>query len=325
MNPLKLRRRHLQTAAFGLAVVTAVAACSSSSSTKTSSTGSAVAATIASKLTLGGPAECQTNAFCLPGLKKTYGITFASFKVLDASGPLTYAALTSGAIQVGEVFSTDALITEKGLVVLQDDKDLQLADNIVPVIRNAKATPAVKDLINKVSALLTTDGLTAMNKKVTVDKADPADVAAQFLKDNALDTKSTSASGVSLTVGSTNFGENVLLAQIYGKALQAAGASVSIKTNLGARQIVEPGLQSGQIDLLPEYAASALEFLDKSAGLATGEIANNVAKLQEQFTPLGITVLQPTPAIDTNAFAVTKATADKYHLAKMSDLANPAP
>ena len=329
MTPSSRRSR---LTALGLAgVVVLGSACSSSSKTTSttqgggSSTTAAAAATIASKLVLGGPPECPKNAFCLPGLTKTYGLTFASFKALDASDTLTYAALTNGDVQVAEVFSTDARIADKGLVVLQDDKHLQLADNIVPVIRKDKATPGVTALLNKVSALITTDGLTALNKKVTVDKADATAVADQFLKDNGLDAKSTSASGVSLTIGSVNFPENVLLADIYGKALQAAGATVSIKTGLGTRQTVEPGLESGKIDLVPEYAASLLEFLDHSSGLASGDITNNITQLTQQYSSKNILVLQPTPAVDTNAFAVTKATATKYSLSKMSDLANPAP
>jgi osmoprotectant transport system substrate-binding protein len=159
---------------------------------------------------------------------------------------------------------------------------------------------------------------------VTVDKADPADVASRFLSQQGLDTKSTAAADASLTVGSFNFSESVLLAQIYAKALQAAGANVQIKTNLGSRATVEPGLESGNIDMVPEYAASSLEFLDHSAGLANGDTTNNVTKLAQQFAPFNIKVLDPAPAIDTNAFAVTKATAAQYHLSKMSDLANPA-
>ena len=101
MKPLTWPRGRL--AALGLVgVMTVTAACGSSSSTKTTATtaGSSTnstaattpAATIASKLTLGGAPECPTRPFCIPGLTKTYGVTFASFKPLDADGPLTYAA-----------------------------------------------------------------------------------------------------------------------------------------------------------------------------------------------------------------------------------------
>jgi osmoprotectant transport system substrate-binding protein len=321
-----MRRDRLQAVTVALAVV--LAACGSSSSKTAAapggtSTSTGTAATVASTLTLGGAPECPQRPFCLPGLKKTYGLVFKAFKSLDAAGPLTYAAISSGSIDVAEVFSTDGLIADKGLVVLQDDKHLQNADNVVPVIRATKVTPGVTTVLNNVSVALTTDALTLLNKKVTVDKADPSTVATQFLKDNALDTKSTVAQGVTLKVGSFNFSESALLAEIYGQALKAAGAIVTISTNLGSRETLEPGLASGQLDLLPEYAATALEFLNKGAGEASGDVDATVAKLKAREAASGVTVLRASSAVDTNAFAVTKATATKYHLVKLSDLANP--
>src|ERR671923_1922398 len=73
-------------------------------------------ATVASQLTLGGPPECPTRPFCIPGLKQTYGLEFKSFKPLDVGGPQTVAALKSGAIQIGVLFSTDPVITDNGWV-----------------------------------------------------------------------------------------------------------------------------------------------------------------------------------------------------------------
>lgn len=336
--------RNLRLAAMGVAVLTLTAAAcsngssrssgsvstggsgssssSASSSGGTSSTGGS--ATVASKLVLGGPAECQTNALCIPGLQKTYGITFKDFKTLDADGPLTYQAVQSGQIDVAEVFSSDAQVAADNLVVLKDDKHLQAADAVVPVVRNDKATPAVTTLANKVSAALTTDILLGLNKSVGVDKMDPQAVADQWLKSQSLDTASTQAAGTSLTLAGFNFPESNLLAYIYGDALKDAGAKVTIQANLGARQTLEPGLQSGQVDMLIEYAASDLEFLDKKAGLANGDITNNISHLTDLYKPLNITVLTPSTAIDTNAFAVTKATASKYGLTNMSDLSKPA-
>ncbi len=332
-------RRPSRIAACGLAAMTATAvACSSSttsSSTGVSSTGgpstSTVSpaggsspitggATIASKLVLGGAPECPTRPFCLPGLKRTYGITFKDFKALDDDGPLTYQAISSGQVDVAEVFSSDAQILDKGLVVLKDDKSLQNADNVVPVVRAAKATPAVTDVVNKVSAALTTDELIGLNKSVGIDKTDPSTAADTWLKGKGLDTRSTAAVGTSLTIAAFNFPESSVLAYVYGDALKAAGANVTIKDKLGTRETLEPALQSGQIDMLPEYAATALLFLDKTAD-ASGPIDGVVAKLSAKLTPLKITVLTPAPAVDTNAFAVTKATASKYNLANTSDLA----
>jgi osmoprotectant transport system substrate-binding protein len=140
----------------------------------------------ASQMTLGGPPECPTRPFCQPGLQQTYGLNFKSFRSLDAGGPLTKSALDSGAIDVGLLFSSDGSIPAKNYVVLQDDKHLQTADNIVPVIRKNKLDSNAQKAIDKVSAALTSSELAALNKQVDIDKADPSDVASQFLKGKSL-------------------------------------------------------------------------------------------------------------------------------------------
>ena len=136
-------------------------------------------------MTLGGPPECATRTTCKVGLEQTYGIT-VNFKPLDADGPLTRAALDHGDVQLARVFTADADLKDKGYVVLDDDKHFQQAGNITPVIRNDKLDDNVKELINKVSAALTTDKLIDLNKSVQVDKEDPKAAAQKFLKDNSL-------------------------------------------------------------------------------------------------------------------------------------------
>ncbi|GAC1540079.1 MAG: hypothetical protein NVS3B12_26750 [Acidimicrobiales bacterium] len=331
--------RRSRFAAIGLAALTVTAvACSSSSSSKSSSaapsssTGSSSAtsapaeggATIASKLILGAAPECTTRPFCILGLKRVYGLTFKDFKPLDADGPLTYQAISSGQIDIAEIFSSDAQVLDKGLVVLTDDKHLENADNVVPIIRKDKATPAVLATVNAVSKALTTDELIGLNKKVIIDKADSKATADDWLKGKGLDKKSADATGTSITIGGFNFAESSTLAYLYGDALKAQGATVTVKDKLGSRETLEPGLQSGQIDMLLEYAAHALLFVDKSAD-ASGDISGVVQKLTEKFTPLNLVVADPTTAVDTDAFAVTKATAAKYKLTTISDLAKPAP
>jgi len=139
---------------------------------------------VASGWTLGGPPECPQRPFCQPGLQKTYGLNFKGFKSLDAGGPLTYAALKQGAINIGLVFSSDGGISANNFVVLQDDKHLEDADNIVPLIRNGVANGEVTSLLNSIDAKLNTPDLTAMNKSADVDKQDPADVAATWVKNH---------------------------------------------------------------------------------------------------------------------------------------------
>ena len=141
------------------------------------------------QLTLGGPPECPTRPFCLLGLQHTYGLQLKEFKPLDAGGPLTVAALEGNQIDVALLFTSDAVIKAKNLVLLDDDKHLQRADNVVPVVRDTvlnQAPADFKTLINGVSAKITTDELTGLNKQVGVDKQDPKTVAAAWLKGKGL-------------------------------------------------------------------------------------------------------------------------------------------
>lgn len=137
-------------------------------------------------IVLGGPPECQTRPFCMPGLEQTYGIEISDFVALDAGGPLTVQALVQDKIQLGLVFSSSGSIETNDLAVLADDKGLQKADNIVPALNAQAVTPVVKQTLNEVSAALTTEELQQMNAAVEVDREDPKEVAQTWLLDEGL-------------------------------------------------------------------------------------------------------------------------------------------
>src|SRR6266568_5283088 len=127
----------------------------------------------------------------------------------------------------------------------------------------------------------------------------------------------------SITMAAFNFPESAILANIYGKALQTKGYRVTYKPNLGTREVVEPALLKGEVDSYVTYAATELTFLNISgeAGQATPDVQQTVTRLRDAYASKGVTVLDASSAIDANAFAVTKATADKDKLTKTSDLA----
>jgi osmoprotectant transport system substrate-binding protein len=138
-------------------------------------------------LVVGGPPELKTRPAGLPGLKKVYGIEdFKEFKALDAGGPLTTSALNKGDIDVGRVFTTQGAIDEFGWVVLQEDKPLEPAQNIVPIGRKDAMTDQVKQALDAISAKITTEELTKLNKLVDVDKQDPEKVANDWLTQQGL-------------------------------------------------------------------------------------------------------------------------------------------
>jgi osmoprotectant transport system substrate-binding protein len=132
--------------------------------------------------------------------------------------------------------------------------------------------------------------------------------------------QATAARGHTLTVAGFNFGESSILANIYGRALKRAGHSVVYKLNLGNREAVEPAMERGAVDLYPGYAASELEFVDGGRGEASSDLTATLSKLNGYLSPRRLRALQPAPAINTNGFAVTRGTANRYHLRRISDL-----
>ena len=141
---------------------------------------------VAGKLSIGAGPEWQERYQGLKGLDSLYGVKFKTFKPLDAGGPLTLNALLKGQIDVGNIFSTDSAIKKNSLVVLDDPKNLYLAENVLPLIRSSANNPTVSGALNAVSAKLTTDNLTTYLAKVQLDKQDTAVVAKAFLADNGL-------------------------------------------------------------------------------------------------------------------------------------------
>ena len=275
---------------------------------------------VASQLVLGGPPECPERPFCLPGLKETYGAEFAEFKALDVGGPLTVKALKNGQIDVGLLFSTSSAIVANDFVLLEDDQSLQTAENIAPLVSDA-VDDAAAELLDQVSATLTTENITELNGRVELDQEDPADVAADFLEQEGI-TADGGGSG-ELTVGAVAFAENQIVAEMYAHVLDQAGYTVDRQTDLGSREILYPALKKGQVDVAPEYLGSLLLFLDPKAE-ATGDAENNVSLLEPLLEKDGLRLLQYSEANDQNAFVVTQETADEYGLQTVSDLGEPA-
>ncbi|HZB60447.1 MAG TPA: ABC transporter substrate-binding protein, partial [Actinomycetota bacterium] len=136
--------------------------------------------------------------------------------------------------------------------------------------------------------------------------------------DDALDEGTQPNEQASVTVGSTNFSEQLILAQMYAAVLEKAGVEVEVRPNLGAREVVFPALEKGEIDLLPEYNGSVLSFLKTDATETTADEVN--AALTPLLDGKSLVALEQSPAEDKDGLAVTKETADQYGLAKVSDL-----
>jgi osmoprotectant transport system substrate-binding protein len=137
-------------------------------------------------LTLGAPQDCEENAFCLPGLQEVYGLDLSGdFTPLDAGVIAT--SLQEGAIDVALLFSTDGRIADEDWVLLEDDKQMLAADNILPVATQELSDAYgddLADVVNDVSSQLTTEDLIELNKRYDIDKEDADDIAADWLADH---------------------------------------------------------------------------------------------------------------------------------------------
>jgi osmoprotectant transport system substrate-binding protein len=138
--------------------------------------------------------------------------------------------------------------------------------------------------------------------------------AGQIQKDDA-------NSSVDITIGSKNFTEQKVLGEIYAQALEAAGYTVSKELNLGDEKTALKALEGGQISAYPEYTGTALlSFFGYQADELPSDENEAYQLAKEGFAKKNLTALEPTPFVSSNEVAVTKETADKLGLKKISDL-----
>ena len=145
-------------------------------------------APVARDLVFAGPPECPVRPLCLKGLESVYGLRFESFQPLDAGGPLTVSALRGGEVDVALMFTTDPAISANGLAVLEDDRRLQPAENIVPVVSNAtilRHGPALGEALNGVSERLSPQALKGLNRQIAAGTS-PQDAAHAWLNSQGL-------------------------------------------------------------------------------------------------------------------------------------------
>ncbi len=139
-------------------------------------------------ITLAAASDCPDRPECALGLKSVYGVTVSKVEPLGFGSPQTKDAVKKGEVDVGEVGTTDATLEDNGLVLLEDDKDWQNAENLVPVVNSdwLKKNSKAGDALDKLSETLTTDDLATLIGKVDTERELPADVATAYLKDKGL-------------------------------------------------------------------------------------------------------------------------------------------
>ncbi|MFH9069775.1 ABC transporter substrate-binding protein [Streptomyces alboflavus] len=131
--------------------------------------------------------ECETRPFCAPGLKKKYGIDVAGIDPKGVGTTQSKQAVKNGTDQLVLTTTTDATLKNFGLVILEDDKKLQNADNILPVVNEKEAgDKKIAAALAKVTKTLTTDDLIELNRKVDAERQKEVDVAKEYLESKGL-------------------------------------------------------------------------------------------------------------------------------------------
>ncbi|HEX5173740.1 MAG TPA: glycine betaine ABC transporter substrate-binding protein [Gaiellaceae bacterium] len=318
-------RKHTRRAAkaafaisFGVALLIGLAACGGSGG------GGSTGGTKSVTLSYAGYPECQTRITCILGMKQIYGIK--NIKFIPIGNISVYTLLDQHKALGGDGFSTDPEQLQKNkYTALVDNKHIFGFQNVAPVLKASLLSGADGALLastaNAVSSKLTLAAMQAMNKAYVVNKAQPQEIAHGFLAANKLLTggKKASGSAPKIVLGTKNFGEEYILGQLYGQALQAKGFNVEFKGSFGSSELADKAITSGKMNFYPEYTGVvALDLAKASPAPKSAAATYSAAKKFEQGR--GLTMLNPTPFADTDTFTVLTSTATKYGLKTMSDL-----
>jgi osmoprotectant transport system substrate-binding protein len=214
------------------------------------------------------------------------------------------------------------------LVMLQDDKGLQPAENLIPMINQKAATPEVVGALDKVSAALDNGKLSQLNRAVDVDQRAPQQVAADFASAENLTAGIAKGQGGKIVIGTGDLAESQIMGELYGIALTAAGFTPEIQ-KVGDLTRTEPAVESGGVQVAPETAGALTTFISiKMHGanppaqmMPTSDLTGTMHTLKAIGENYGLVVGTPSAAADQTVFAVTKAFADQHGVRTLSDLA----
>jgi osmoprotectant transport system permease protein len=254
---------------------------------------------------------------------QAYGLHWKSTTFINES--LSFAAVTSGSIDINECYTTDPSIVVDNFVLLTDTKNAFPPYNPAPIIRdstNAKSSD-IATTLNALEPHLNTAEQTGLIKQVSVDHQTVPTVAKAFLQSQGLlSSPSTAGAGINLTIGSKNDPDGQLLAEMYSLLLANQGFNVTTKLALGQTPVLDAAIKSGAVDIYPEFTGTGLS-LGKLPNTTDPQTAYTEVKsyYEQQFH---ITWLDAAFNLnDSYGYCTSKANASKYHLQSIGDLAKP--
>ena len=298
-------------------------------------------------LRMGGEELCEIRPYCKPNLEKTYGIDVKDYVVLSADGAVVRSALVRGGIELGYIAGTDKAAKSPDLVVLDQDKPLNIVGNVAPVIRTAIATTDVVTVLDAVTAAVTDEELGAMVNAVQVEGEPIARVTGDFISANSLGeglyTGSTKVVGVNvpqeqaavpeapvedgpLRITYAPLTDTAIAAGVYAAALKAAGIDVLVGEARNPADILA-ALPSGEVQFAPMRLNAITNILNTNANgqltlpIEGRNVNKMVANARALAKPLGMTILKASTANVSSAWAVSKDFVANTGVRTLSDLA----
>lgn len=274
---------------------------------------------------LAAPADCLTNPNCVPGLRHTYGVNATG---AYRSTPIDKIAdkVKNRQAMVGVIFSSNPenqRLREDGLVRLEDDQQMEGAENLVPVLSQKKAAalgPSFTDAVNKISAAVTIDDVAELRGD---DGATPAEESAY---DAWAEEHGPFGSGSGkVEIGAQSFPENRTIANMYAAGLRQAGFDASVTDVRGFRAYLWDAVVYGDVDLGVDYASAAVAELSGYQNVAAQDTARTMTLLRELAGRRDVTVLDPSPAESRNEFVMRADVAKDLKISTLSDLATQFP
>jgi osmoprotectant transport system substrate-binding protein len=140
------------------------------------------------KVVVAAAPDCAERTDCGAGLIEDYGIDVTEFLPLGFASPDVFKSVADGESQLGLTSTTDGTLESQGMVLLEDDKQIQPAQNLIPAVSSdwLADNPDVEGILNDLMAALTTENLTELNGQVSVERQKPEDIAKEFLESEGL-------------------------------------------------------------------------------------------------------------------------------------------
>jgi len=280
---------------------------------------------LTSEIKAGFDLEFQARDDGYPALQEAYGL---NFNTVTLSSELMYPAARQGYVDIIGGYATDGRIKAYDLLVLEDDRDAFPPYVCAPIV-NAKSLqefPQLDSVLRKLTNTIDSRSMTNLNYQVDLKKRDPREVAAEFLDSLGLLQPDQQQGGKELVIGGKNFTEHFILAQVFGMLIDGyTDYDVEFKTGLGGTKIAFQALQSGEIDVYPEYTGTAfLVLLNPDANTREQLIRDDQAVYdyvaREFSKQYGIEWLPSLGFENAYALMCRRAMADRRGWSRISDL-----